>query len=67
MAVLRVIGHWLTTSGWTSALVQANITTPGKADVILKVAHVTQTRYAHQVIACTVCTPEKGICILQSV
>ena len=52
MGALRLIGDWLENSGWTSALVQADITTAGKADAMLKASHVTRTRYAHQVTAC---------------
>ena len=39
-------------SGWDSALVQADITTGERADGILKAAHITRSRYAHQVSAC---------------
>ena len=52
MGALRLIGDWLENSGWTSALVQADITTAGKADAMLKASHITRTRYAHQVTAC---------------
>ena len=52
MASLKMFGHWLDKSGWDSALVQADITTRGKADGILKAAHITRSRYAHQVSAC---------------
>ncbi|KAK3750312.1 hypothetical protein QZH41_001772 [Actinostola sp. cb2023] len=48
MASLKIAGHWLNNSGWVSALVQANVTTSGRADAILKGAHVTRARYAHQ-------------------
>ena len=51
MAVLKVLGDLLDGSGWTSALVQADITTPGRADSLLKASHVTRTRRAHQVTA----------------
>ena len=51
MAGLKMLGRWLEDSGWTSALVQANITMTGKADVMLSASHVTRTRYAHQVTA----------------
>ena len=33
-------------------MVQADITTRGRADGILKAAHITRSRYAHQVSAC---------------
>ena len=49
MASLKMVGHWLDKSGWDSALVQADITTRGRADGILKAAHITRSRYAHQV------------------
>ena len=52
MASLKMVGHWLDKSGWDSALVQADITTRGRADGILKAAHITRSRYAHQVSAC---------------
>lgn len=53
MASLKMAGHWLDKSGWDSALVQADITTRGRADGILKAAHITRSRYAHQVSACS--------------
>ena len=40
MASLKMVGHWLNNSGWNSALVQA------------RAAHITRSRYAHQVSAC---------------
>ncbi len=49
MTVLKCLGDWLNESGWTNALVQAKITSPGKADSFLKASHVTRTRHAHQV------------------
>ena len=51
MAVLKMLGNWLKGSGWVQPLVQANITTPGKADSYLQAAHVARTRRAHQVTA----------------
>jgi hypothetical protein len=52
MATLKMLGHWLNNSGWASALVQADITTSGKAEAMLKGSHVTRSCYAHQVSAC---------------
>lgn len=46
-----MLGDWLEESGWTSALVQADIAGTGTADSFIKVSHVTKTRYAHQVTA----------------
>ena len=51
MASLKMVGHWLNNSGWDSTLVQADITTRGRADAILRATHITRTRYAHQVSA----------------
>ena len=48
-AALSNVGDWLKGSGWTSALVQADVTTPGTADSFLKVSHITCTRRAHQI------------------
>lgn len=46
---LRVAGQWLDGSGWTSALVEAGVTTQGRADATIKASHLTRSRYAHQV------------------
>ena len=51
MCVLKVLGDWLEKCGQDCALVQASITTVGKANAFLKVSYVTCTRYAHQVTA----------------
>ena len=47
-AALSTVGDWLEGSGRKSALVQANVTTPGTADSFLKVSHITRTRHAYQ-------------------
>ena len=52
MASLKMVGHWLKSSGWDSALVQADITTSGRADAILKASHITRSRYALFVRGC---------------
>ena len=51
MATLKMLGNWLQGSGWVDALVQAGISSQGKADSFLKAAHVTRTRIAHQITA----------------
>ncbi|VDH98119.1 Hypothetical predicted protein [Mytilus galloprovincialis] len=53
MAAFKTLGSWLEDSGWTSVLVNAPVTSPGTADSFLKASHVTKTRRAHQVTACT--------------
>ena len=40
MAAWKALGKWLDNSGWTAALVQDDIATPGKADSFLKASHV---------------------------
>ena len=51
MSALKMLGNWLQGSGWVEALVQADISSPGKADSFLKAVHVTRTRRAHQITA----------------
>ena len=52
MGLLRLLGEWLEGSGWTNALVQANIASAGIADSYLKANHVGRTRRTHQVTVC---------------
>ena len=53
MAVISMMEKWLDESGWCTALVEAGITTPGKAEAFLSSSHVKHTCYAHQVtVAC---------------
>ena len=49
MAMLGVLGNFMVGSGWTAALVEAEIFTSGRADGILKGTPITRARYAHQV------------------
>ena len=51
MAAFRTISDLLDGSGWTSALVEADVITPGTADSFLKASHLTRTRHVHQVTA----------------
>lgn len=46
---LAVIGTWLEGSGWEDALVKSGITTPGRAEGLLKSDHIKRARYAHEV------------------
>jgi hypothetical protein len=55
MNILKLLGDWLRDSGWTTALLQADITTSGRSDAMLSGSHVTRTRYAHQVTAASLC------------
>ena len=49
MAALKSIGTLLQDSGWTAALVESGIATPGTADSFLSASSVTRTRQMHQV------------------
>jgi len=53
MAALKALGDLLNGSGWTSALVNANVITDGRADALLHASYVTRTRRAHHVTACS--------------
>jgi len=53
MAALRSIGTFLQGSGWTAALGEAGVASSGSADSFLSASHVTKTRKAHQVSACS--------------
>ena len=44
-----MLGDLLESSGWTGALVKANVASYGTADSFLKASHITRTRRAHQV------------------
>ena len=53
MALWSTLGDILEESGWTSAIAEAEIATPGVADSFLRVVHLARTRHAHQVTALT--------------
>ena len=46
---LICLGDLLECSGWSTAIAEAGIATTGTADALLKAAHVTKSRYSHQV------------------
>ena len=52
IASLKMIGQWLTNSGWECALAQADITIPGRANAIVASHDVARSRYTHQITAC---------------
>ena len=49
MLLFQLLVDWLEDSGWTNALVQADIASSGTADSFIRASHVTKTRHAHQV------------------
>ena len=53
IAAFKVLGEWLEASVWTYALTQADVASSGTADSFLKASHVTKTRRAHQITACS--------------
>ena len=53
MTALKSIGSMLEDSGWTSALVEADVASSGTADAFLSATNVTKTRQAHQITACS--------------
>ena len=53
IAAWRALGDFLEGSGWTSVITQANVASSGTADSFLKASHVSRTRHAHQVTACS--------------
>lgn len=52
MAAFKSIGSLLQESGWTGALVESGVTTPGTAESFLSASSVTRTRQIHQVTSC---------------
>ena len=47
----NMLGDWMQDSGWVEMLIDADVTSPGRAEALVKGSHVTWTRYAHQVTA----------------
>ena len=53
MCCPKMIGEWLQDSGWMDAIVQAKVASPGTAESLLKASHVSRSRRAHQITACS--------------
>ena len=51
MAALKSVGSLLQSSGWTGAIVEAEIATSGTAESYLSASSVTRTRQIHQITA----------------
>jgi hypothetical protein len=49
MAAMKTLGDWLSGSGWTDALSQSKVASPGTANSFLKASPLTRTRQAHQI------------------
>lgn len=50
MTMMKTIGDYIAESGWTTALLNAEIFTKGKIDNVIHGGQIKQARYAHQVI-----------------
>ena len=52
-ASIHMIGDWLEDSDWVEALLEAKVASSWPADSFLKATHITRTRHARQVTACS--------------
>lgn len=55
MAAFKMLGKYLSCSGWAEALCNAEVITQGVADSFLRVSHLTRTRRTLQVTAASFC------------
>jgi hypothetical protein len=51
MASFKMLGKWMSVSGWSDIMCNAGVTTQGVAESFLSASHVTRTQRAHQVTA----------------
>ena len=51
MASFKMLGKWLSGSGWAEVMCNAGVATQGVAESFLSASHVTRTQRAHQVTA----------------
>ena len=52
IAAFKVLGDLLKDCGWTAAVSEAEIKSPGAAESFLRASNITKTRLAHQITAC---------------
>ncbi|KAK3879722.1 hypothetical protein Pcinc_015711 [Petrolisthes cinctipes] len=64
MALWNTLGDVLDGSGWTTALTEAGVASPGKANSYLKAAHLTRTRHDHQTTLLTLHNLQKEAFLL---
>ncbi|KAK3889720.1 hypothetical protein Pcinc_006286 [Petrolisthes cinctipes] len=64
MAFWNTLGDVLDGSGWTTALTEAGVASPGTANSYLKAAHLTRTRRAHQTTLLTLHNLQKEAFLL---
>ena len=51
MAAFKMLGKWVSGSGWAEVICNAGVATQGVAESFLTASHITRTRRAHQVTA----------------
>ena len=51
MAAFKMLGKWVSGSGWVEAICNSGVATQGVAESFLTPSHLTRTRHAHQVTA----------------
>ena len=51
MTAFRLLGNWLDSSGWTTAIINSGVAAGETADSLLAVSHLGKTKYAHEVTA----------------
>ena len=66
MALWNTLGDVFEGSGWTTALIEADIASSGQADSFLKSAHLTRTRNAHQITVLTLHNLQKEAFMLRN-
>ena len=59
MAAFKALGKWVLGSGWTEALTNASVASPGVAYSLLTASHITRTRRDRQVTAASLDIPMK--------
>ena len=50
MSFMSIIGDWLEGSGWSTAIVNASVTTTGRGEALLSGSSVKSSRHANHVI-----------------
>ena len=51
MTAFRLLGNWLDSSGWTTAIINSGVAAGGTAESLLAVSHLGNTKYTHEVTA----------------
>lgn len=62
MAILTTLGDWLRVSGWTQALLQAEVAVSGTADSFLNASLIGKTRRPHQITVAALYSLQHKVC-----